>query len=101
MFKLIADPADLEVRSVIRFLNTENVKPVEIHRQLVEVYGENVMSNETVKKNTVLATRGQSATGTSCEAPARGDSRSTLSTRPVSVGKNEVSLKSFLLESFY
>ncbi|GBN78920.1 hypothetical protein AVEN_149823-1 [Araneus ventricosus] len=45
MFKTIADPADCEVRSVIRFLNAKKVKPAEIHRQLVEVYGENVMTD--------------------------------------------------------
>ncbi|GFU94205.1 hypothetical protein TNCV_1302551 [Trichonephila clavipes] len=36
-----------------------------------------------------------------CEAPTRGDIRSTLSTRPVSVGKNEEPLKSFILKSVY
>ncbi|XP_023228114.1 putative uncharacterized protein FLJ37770 [Centruroides sculpturatus] len=50
MFKTIADPADCEVHSVIRFLNAKNVKPVEIHRQLVEIYGENVMSDGMVRK---------------------------------------------------
>ncbi|GFU40695.1 hypothetical protein TNCV_3230631 [Trichonephila clavipes] len=43
MSKTIADPTDCEERSVIRFLNTRNVKPAQIHRQLAEVYGENVM----------------------------------------------------------
>ncbi|GBM58704.1 hypothetical protein AVEN_204380-1 [Araneus ventricosus] len=47
MFKTIADPADCEVRSVIRFLK---VKPAEIHRQLVEIYGENVKTDEMVRK---------------------------------------------------
>ncbi|XP_023234472.1 putative uncharacterized protein FLJ37770 [Centruroides sculpturatus] len=50
MFKTIADPANCEVRSVIRFLNAKNVKPVEIHHQLVEIYGENVMSDGIVRK---------------------------------------------------
>ncbi|GBL90488.1 hypothetical protein AVEN_210988-1 [Araneus ventricosus] len=50
MFKAIADPADCEVRSVIRFLNAKNVKPPEIHRQLVEIYGENVMTDGMVRK---------------------------------------------------
>ncbi|GBM09411.1 hypothetical protein AVEN_184109-1 [Araneus ventricosus] len=50
MFKTIADPADCEVRSVIRFLNKNNVKQAEIHRQLVEVYGENVMTDGMVRK---------------------------------------------------
>ncbi|XP_023213404.1 putative uncharacterized protein FLJ37770 [Centruroides sculpturatus] len=50
MFKTIADPTDCEVHSVIQFLNAKNVKPVEIHRQLVESYGENVMSDGMVRK---------------------------------------------------
>jgi hypothetical protein len=33
-----------EVRAVIRFLNARHVSAAEIHRQLVEVYGEEVMS---------------------------------------------------------
>ncbi|GBM16608.1 hypothetical protein AVEN_88950-1 [Araneus ventricosus] len=50
MLKTIADPADCEVRSIIRFLNAKKVKPAEIHRQLVEIYGENVMTDGMVRK---------------------------------------------------
>ncbi|GBM68808.1 hypothetical protein AVEN_22280-1 [Araneus ventricosus] len=50
MFKTISDPADCEVSSVIRFLNAKNVKPAEIHRQLVEIYGENVTTDGMVRK---------------------------------------------------
>ncbi|GBM17446.1 hypothetical protein AVEN_193748-1 [Araneus ventricosus] len=50
MFKTIADPADCEVRSVIRFLKAKKVKPAEIHRQLVEIYGGNVMTDGMVRK---------------------------------------------------
>ncbi|GBN57670.1 hypothetical protein AVEN_132933-1 [Araneus ventricosus] len=50
MFKTIADPADCEVRSVIRFLNANNVKQAEILRQLVEIYGENVITDGIVRK---------------------------------------------------
>ncbi|GBO11776.1 hypothetical protein AVEN_272294-1 [Araneus ventricosus] len=46
----IADPADCEVRSVIRFSNAKKVKPAEIHRQLVEIYIENVMTDGMVRK---------------------------------------------------
>ncbi|GBL77707.1 hypothetical protein AVEN_152926-1 [Araneus ventricosus] len=46
----IADPADCEVCSVTRFLNAKNVKPAEIHRQLVEIYGENLMTDGMVRK---------------------------------------------------
>ncbi|GBO00131.1 hypothetical protein AVEN_114368-1 [Araneus ventricosus] len=50
MFKTIADPADCEVRSLIRFLNAKKVKPAEIHRQLVEIYSGNVMTDGMVRK---------------------------------------------------
>ncbi|GBM73510.1 hypothetical protein AVEN_103941-1 [Araneus ventricosus] len=50
MFKTTADPADCEVRSVIRFLNAKKIKPAEIHRQLVEIYGEHVMTDGMVRK---------------------------------------------------
>ncbi|GBO24138.1 hypothetical protein AVEN_35327-1 [Araneus ventricosus] len=50
MFKTISDPADCEVHSVIWFLNAKKVKPAEIHRQLVEIYGENVMTDGMVRK---------------------------------------------------
>jgi hypothetical protein len=38
------------VRSVIRFLNAKNSSPAEIYRQIVEVYGEGVMNEESVRK---------------------------------------------------
>ena len=38
----IQSPAKSEVRSVIRFLNAKNERPAEIHKQIVAVYG-NVM----------------------------------------------------------
>ncbi|GBN93450.1 hypothetical protein AVEN_182407-1 [Araneus ventricosus] len=50
MFQTISDPTDCEVHSVIRFLNAKKVKPAEIHRQLVEIYGENVMTDGMVRK---------------------------------------------------
>ncbi|GBN09138.1 hypothetical protein AVEN_229469-1 [Araneus ventricosus] len=50
MFKTIADPADCEVRSVIRFSNANNVKQAEIHRQLVLICGENGMTDGMVRK---------------------------------------------------
>ncbi|GBN00424.1 hypothetical protein AVEN_8979-1 [Araneus ventricosus] len=50
MFKTISDPADCEVHSVIRFSNAKKVKPAEIHHQLVEIYGENVMTDGMVRK---------------------------------------------------
>jgi len=46
----ISNPADCEVRGVIRFLQTENVRPSEIYRKLVAVYGEHVMNAASVRK---------------------------------------------------
>lgn len=46
----VINPADCEVRAVIRFLNAKRVRPAEIHRQLVEVYGEGVMNDGNVRK---------------------------------------------------
>ena len=46
----ISNLADCEVRGVIRFLEAENVRPSEIHRRLVAVYGEHVMNTAIVRK---------------------------------------------------
>ncbi|UYV70362.1 SETMAR [Cordylochernes scorpioides] len=46
----LRSPAKCELRSVIRFLNAKNNSPVEIHRQLVEVYGEKCMDIKNVRK---------------------------------------------------
>jgi hypothetical protein len=40
--------SNIEVRSVIRFLRLKGTSPAAIHRQLVEVYGANVMSQKHV-----------------------------------------------------
>ena len=50
MFKKIEAPAACEMRSVIRFLNAKNMKPVEIHRQLCDGYGEHAMSSSMVRR---------------------------------------------------
>ena len=42
--------ADCEIRSVIRFLKARNVLPSEIHHQICQVYGDNVMSDGMVRK---------------------------------------------------
>lgn len=47
---VISEPVDYEVRSVIRFINAKNVKPAETHRQLVEIFGDNVMTDGVVRK---------------------------------------------------
>ncbi|GBM00655.1 hypothetical protein AVEN_118006-1 [Araneus ventricosus] len=46
----IENPADCEIRSTICFLNAKDVKAAEIHRQISEVYGENLMSEGMVRK---------------------------------------------------
>jgi hypothetical protein len=40
----IQSPAKFEVRSVIRFLNAKGKRPAEIHKQIVAVYGNPVIS---------------------------------------------------------
>jgi hypothetical protein len=46
----IENPASCEIRSVIKFLNAENVLPAEIYRKVCEVYGENAMSDGMVRR---------------------------------------------------
>jgi hypothetical protein len=46
----IENPAYCEIRSVIKFLNAENVRPAEIYRQVCEVYGENATSDGMVRR---------------------------------------------------
>jgi len=50
MFKTTEGAADCEIRSVIRFLNSRNVLPSEIHHQICQVYGDNGMSDGMVTK---------------------------------------------------
>jgi len=50
MFKIIEGATDCEIRSVIRFLNARNVLPSEIHQQICQVYGDNAMSDDMVRK---------------------------------------------------
>jgi hypothetical protein len=50
MNKKIDNPAEREVRSVIRFLNAQNVRAIDIHRQLMAVYGEGGMNEFSVRK---------------------------------------------------
>jgi len=42
MAALIQSPAKCEMRSVIQFLNAKGERPAEIHKQIVAVYG-NIM----------------------------------------------------------
>jgi len=46
----ISNPANCGVRGVIRFLQAEKVRPSEIHRRLVAVYGEHVINTASIRK---------------------------------------------------
>ena len=48
MAKTIDNPADCEIRAVIRFLQAKNIQPADIYRQVCEVYGEGAMSDSMV-----------------------------------------------------
>ena len=48
MFKKIENPAACEMRSVIHFLNTKNMKPAETHHQLCDMFGEHATSSSMV-----------------------------------------------------
>ncbi|GBM88515.1 hypothetical protein AVEN_25100-1 [Araneus ventricosus] len=50
MLQSIENPADCEIRSVIRFFNAKDVKAAEIHRQITEVYEKNIVSEGMVRK---------------------------------------------------
>ena len=52
----ISNPADCELRGVIRFLN---VRPNEIHRRLVAVYSEHVMNAASVRKWCTMFKKGR------------------------------------------
>ena len=56
---LIPAPAYCEVRSVIKFLNAQSLAPIEIYRQLCQVYGPNVMSKQMVRRWCRLFTAGR------------------------------------------
>lgn len=50
MSAAIENPASCEIRSVIRFLVAKNTRPIDIHRQLCEVYGNDVMTESGVRR---------------------------------------------------
>jgi transposase len=50
MNKKIDNPTDCEMRSVIYFLKAQNVRAIDIHRQLTAVYGEDAMNESSVRK---------------------------------------------------
>jgi hypothetical protein len=46
----INNPASCEIRAVTRFLHSKNMSVAEMHRELCAVYGQNVMSEGTVRE---------------------------------------------------
>ncbi|PSN44342.1 hypothetical protein C0J52_11116 [Blattella germanica] len=46
MAACICSPTACEFRSVIRFLNMQNIALIEIHRQVCQVYGPEIMSKQ-------------------------------------------------------
>ena len=59
MCAAIENPASCEMLSVIRFLLVENHKPIEIHRQLCKVYGNEVMSEGGVMQWCIVFKNGR------------------------------------------
>ncbi|KAJ4430695.1 hypothetical protein ANN_19286 [Periplaneta americana] len=51
--------ANCEIRAVIRFLHAQKQSPAEIHRQLCNVYGPDIMSNSMVRRWCRQFTEGQ------------------------------------------
>jgi len=50
MFKTIEEAADCEIRSAVRLLYASNVLRIEIHHQICQMYGDNAMSDDMVRK---------------------------------------------------
>ncbi|KAJ4441395.1 hypothetical protein ANN_11250 [Periplaneta americana] len=50
MEALIPSPAACEVRSVIKFFTAQSIAPIEIHRQLCQVYRPNITSKQMVRR---------------------------------------------------
>jgi hypothetical protein len=50
MYPAIDNPASCEIPSVIRILHAKNTSAAEIHHELCAVYGQNIMSERTVRQ---------------------------------------------------
>jgi hypothetical protein len=50
MCPAIGKPARRKIHAVIRFLHKKNMSAVEIHHKLLRIYGQNVMSEGTVRQ---------------------------------------------------
>ncbi|GFU47540.1 histone-lysine N-methyltransferase SETMAR [Trichonephila clavipes] len=60
MSVLIENPAACEIRCVIRFLNAKKVNPIEIYRQICEVFGQNAMNDSMVRRRVRQFNEGRS-----------------------------------------
>ncbi|GFX61939.1 HTH_48 domain-containing protein [Trichonephila clavipes] len=93
MFKTIDQPADCEIRSVIRFLTAKNVSAAEIHRQISDVYGPNAMSSSKVQRivtgdetwvsHITPESKRQSMEWRHTNSPVRAKAKRTISARKV------------------
>jgi hypothetical protein len=54
----IQSPARCEVHSIILFLNAKGKRPVEIHKQIVAVYGD-IMNQQNVTSGAVNSLKGR------------------------------------------
>jgi hypothetical protein len=89
MIKETDNPADCEVRSVIRFLNAQTVRATDIHRQLTAVHGEGVMNDSNVMKWCQMFNAGRTNVHTKSDLGTRAvESESEEILGGVGVGKN-------------
>jgi hypothetical protein len=49
MCPMVVTPASCEICAVVCFLNSKNMSATEIHHELCVVYGQNVMSEVTIR----------------------------------------------------
>lgn len=59
MSTLIDSPASCEIRAVIRFLHAKGISAAEIHRQLCQVYGENIITEAAVRQWCIMFKNGR------------------------------------------
>jgi hypothetical protein len=71
MAKRIENPADREIRAVIRFLQANNIQPADIQGKC-EVYGEGAMSDSMVRTAQSEVTNTSNKGKTLTSAPTHG-----------------------------
>jgi hypothetical protein len=55
----IENPASCEIRSVIKFLNAENVRSSKIYQQVCEVHGQNAVNDGMVRRSCRMFSEGR------------------------------------------